>query len=50
MGGLVVVEKFSKAVDENGTCKNDEFRRLIKYDYSAVACVNSEIAWKLIGW
>lgn len=48
MGGLVVVEKFSKAVDENSVCKNEDFRRLIKHDYSTVACVDSETAWKLI--
>jgi len=49
MGGLVAVEKFSKAVDENGVCKNDNFRRLIKHDYSTVACVGSQTAWQLIG-
>ena len=49
MGGFVVVDKFSKAIDENGACKNDDFRRLIKHDYSTVVCVNSETAWKLIG-
>ena len=49
MGGFVVVDKFSKAVDENAQCKNDNFRRLIKHDYSTVACVDSETAWKLIG-
>ena len=49
MGGTVVVDKLSKAIDENGACKNDNFRRLIKYDYSTVVCVNSETAWKLIG-
>ena len=27
MGGLVVVEKFSKAIDENGGCKNDELSK-----------------------
>ena len=49
MGGTVVVDKFSKAIDENGVCKNDDFRRLIKHDYSTVVCVDSETAWKLIG-
>ena len=49
MGGLVVVDKFSKAVDENAQCNNEEFRRLIKHDYSTVVCVDSETAWKLIG-
>ena len=49
MGTISVVDKFSKAVDENGICKNDDYRRLIKHDYSTVVCVNSETAWKLIG-
>ncbi len=49
MGGLVVVDKFSKAVDENSVCKNEDFRRLIKHDYSTVVCVTGETAWKLIG-
>ena len=49
MGGLVVVDKFSKAVDENGLCKNDDYRRLIKHDYSTVACVDGLSAFKLIG-
>ncbi len=52
MGGLVIVDKFSKAVNENAECKNDEHRRLIRYDYSTVVCVDSSSAFKLIerGW
>ena len=52
MGGLVVVDRFSKAVNENAECKNDEYRRLIKYDYSTVVCVDFPSALKLIerGW
>jgi hypothetical protein len=52
MGGLVVVDKFSKAVNENAECKNDEYRRLIKHDYSTVVCVDFSSALKLIerGW
>lgn len=52
MGGLVVVDKFSKAVDDSGVCKNENFRRLIKHDYSTLVCINSDTAWKLIerGW
>jgi len=52
MGGLVVVDKYSKAVDENGRCKNENFRLLIKHDYSNLVCVNPENALKLkeIGW
>ena len=49
MGSLVVVDKFSKAVDEDGICKNENFRRLIKHDYSTLVCVDSDTAWKLIG-
>ena len=49
MGSTIVVDKFSKAVDENGECKNNDFRYLIKHDYSTVVCVDSETAWKLIG-
>ncbi len=48
-GADAVVEKFSKAVGENGICKNDNFRRLIKHDYSTVACVDDLSAFKLIG-
>jgi len=52
MGGLAVVDKFSKAVDENGECKNAEFRRLIKHDYSNLVCVDPASIWKLKerGW
>ena len=52
MGGTTVVEKFSKAVGENNICKNENFRILIKHDYSNVVCVDSDTAWKLIerGW
>lgn len=49
MGGTVVIDKSSNAVDENGMCKNDGLRYLIKHDYSTVVCVTSETAWKLIG-
>lgn len=48
MGGITVVDKFSKAIDENAQCKNDNFRSLIKYDYSTVVCVDSETALKLV--
>ena len=49
MGSTIVVEKFSKAMDEDGTCDNENHRILIKHDYSTVACVTGETAWKLIG-
>lgn len=52
MGGLVVVDKFSKAIGENGVCKNENLNRLIKHDYSTLVCVNSDTYWKLKerGW
>jgi len=52
MGGLVVLDKFSKAIDENGKCKNDEFRYLIKHDFSTAVCVEPSSALKLKerGW
>ncbi len=52
MGGLTVVDKFSKAIDDDGVCKNENFRRLIKHDYSTLVCVDFDTAWKLKerGW
>ena len=49
MGSTIVVDKFSKALSDNSGCDNDVHRMLIKHDYSVVACVSSETAWKLIG-
>jgi hypothetical protein len=49
MGSTIVVDKFSKALSDNGRCNNDVHQMLIKHDYSVVACVSSEAAWKLIG-
>jgi hypothetical protein len=49
MGGLVVLDKFSKAINENGRCKNDGFGYLIKHDYSTAVCVEPETVWKLKG-
>ena len=51
-GSFLVVEKFSKAVDEDGECKKKEFRRIIKHDYSSVVCVSpsSISALKARGW
>jgi len=40
MGGLVIVDKYSKAVNENDGCKNEKFRLLIKHDYTNLVCVN----------
>jgi hypothetical protein len=52
MGGTVVVEKFSKTMDEGGICRDDNHRRLIKHDYTVVACVSFDTGVKLIerGW
>lgn len=52
MGGLTVVDKFSKAVNEDSQCKNDNLMRFIKHDYSTVVCVEVPTARKLIdrGW
>ena len=49
MGSTLVVEKYAKAMHEDGTCDNENHRILIKHDYSTVACVTGETAWKLIG-
>lgn len=52
MGGLVVVDQYSKAVNENGGCKNEKFRLLIKHDYSNLVCVDpaNAIKFKERGW
>jgi len=52
MGGLVVVDQYSKAVSEKGECKNESLRLLIKHDYSNLVCVDPANAIKLKerGW
>ncbi|GKS67422.1 hypothetical protein YTPLAS73_09690 [Nitrosarchaeum sp.] len=52
MGGLSVVDQYSKAINENGRCKNDSLRLLIKHDYSNLVCVDpaSAINLKERGW
>ncbi len=52
MGGFVVVEKYSRALDEDGICKNEGLTRLIKHDYSTVACTSVETFFELKarGW
>ena len=52
MGGLVVIDNHSKAIDDHGACKNDKFRYLIKHDYSTTVCVDPSSAFKLKerGW
>jgi len=52
MGGFVVVQKYSKALDENGTCKTDGLVRMIKHDYTTVVCTSVETFFELKarGW
>ena len=51
-GGYLVVAKYSKAIDENGTCKNTELLTLPKHDFSTLVCVTAETHHELItrGW
>ena len=51
-GGYLVVAKYSKAIDENGSCKNPELLTLVKHDFSTLVCVTAETAHELItrGW
>ena len=52
MGGLVVIDNHSKAIDDRGACKNDKFRYLIKHDFSTTVCVDPSSVFKLKerGW
>ena len=45
--GFVVVEKYSKAVDQNGACKNPDLITVIKPSYSSVICVTSSTSQQL---
>ena len=51
-GGYHVVSQYSKAVDENGTCKNPKLITLAKHDFSKLVCVTAETHHSLItrGW
>jgi hypothetical protein len=51
-GGYHVVSEYSKAVDENGTCKNPKLLTLAKHDFSKLVCVTAETHHSLItrGW
>lgn len=42
IGGFIVVEKYSKAVDQKGNCKNPELMKVMKPDYSTVVCVKHD--------
>jgi len=51
-GGYHVVSEYSKAVDENGVCKNPKLLTLAKHDFSTLVCVTPETHHELItrGW
>ncbi len=51
-GGYHVVSEYSKAVGENGACKNPELLTLAKHDFSTLVCVTAETHHELItrGW
>ena len=51
-GGYHVVSKYSKAIDENGACKNTKLIPLAKHDFSTLVCVTAETHHELItrGW
>jgi hypothetical protein len=47
MGGLVVIDNHSKAIDDHGACKNNKFSYLIKHDFSTTVCVDPSSVFKL---
>ena len=51
-GGYHVVSDYSKAVNEDGTCKNPKLITLAKHDFSKLVCVTAETHHSLItrGW
>jgi hypothetical protein len=51
-GGYFVVSKYSKAIDDDGTCKNPKFLPLAKHDFSTLVCVKQKTHHELItrGW
>jgi len=51
-GGYHVVSKYSKAIDQNGSCKNTKLIPLVKHDFSTLVCVTAETHHELItrGW
>jgi len=51
-GGYHVVSEYSKAVGENGACKNTKLSLLAKHDFSTLVCVTPETRHELItrGW
>jgi len=51
-GAYFVVSNYSKAIDEDGTCKNPELSPLAKHDFSTLVCVTNDTRHELItrGW
>ena len=51
-GGYHVVSQYSKAIGDNGQCKNPELLTLAKHDFSTLVCVKAESHHELItrGW
>ncbi len=51
-GGYHVVSEYSKAIGENGVCKNPKLLTLAKHDFSTLVCVTAETHHELItrGW
>ncbi len=51
-GGYFVVSKYSKAINDDVTCKNPELLPLAKHDFSTLVCVTPDTHHELItrGW
>lgn len=51
-GGYFVVLKYSKAINEDGVCKNPKLLTLVKHDFSTLVCVTQKAHHELItrGW
>ena len=51
-GGYHVVSQYSKAIGDNGHCKNPELLTIAKHDFSTLVCVTPETHHELItrGW
>lgn len=47
-----IVGEYGKAADEHGNCKNDELSRVIRPDFSSIACVYDSTRTELVerGW
>ncbi len=51
-GTVTVVQQYSKAIGENGECKEDDLTLVIKHDYSTIVCTSKETKSELQnrGW